>query len=114
MSRPIFHYTTGTKIPAILETGALIPSYNCLEDGEKGVVWLSSAPQMEPTARRGLGGPDGFVRTLTMQETHKLAGGLYRFRLSAKVPTLDLLGYRDSSGVSAEGFARLVIAGRRP
>jgi hypothetical protein len=113
MNRPLYHYTTGTHLSAILETGALIPTGVGVEDRERPVVWFSSAPKMEPTARKGWGNDAGFIRTLSMDETHKLAGGLYRFRLSPKVPTLDLQGYRDSSGISPIGFKGLVIAGRR-
>ena len=69
----IYHYTTGSKLRQIINTGAIKPTIAKIEPHEKPVAWFSTQEQWEPTATK--------VPTPGMQgqiETAKAQGGLVR------------------------------------
>lgn len=48
----IFHYTTGTKLKQIINSGAIKPSTARIQPHEKPVAWFSTQDQWEPTATK--------------------------------------------------------------
>lgn len=47
-----FHYTTGSKLNQIINTGHILPSTAHIEPHEKPVAWFSTCPRWEPTASK--------------------------------------------------------------
>lgn len=78
-----FHYTVGTKLPAIAASGALLPLAIDLEPGERPVVWFSTNLYWEQTATKLIFSPlTGRVQRPTMLELHRMIG-VYRFRIDS-------------------------------
>jgi len=48
----IFHYTTGTRLRSIVNSGAIKPATAKIEPHEKPVAWFSTQDQWEPTATK--------------------------------------------------------------
>ena len=48
----IYHYTTGSKLRAIINSGAIKPTTAKIEPNEKPVAWFSTQDQWEPTATK--------------------------------------------------------------
>lgn len=48
----VFHYTTGLKLRAIINTGHIKPSTARIGPYEKPVVWFSASQRWEPTATK--------------------------------------------------------------
>ncbi|MDO8862307.1 hypothetical protein Q6D67_11395 [Haliea sp. E1-2-M8] len=88
-----YHYTTGEKLPLILEAGYLKPSAAGGSPGEQPLLWLSRARDYEPTALKLLQLPGGRARLLSQVEQREVVGNV-RFRL--KADTVDLLPWRDA------------------
>lgn len=51
-SEHVYHYTTGTKLKLILNSGSIKPSSARIEPHEKPVSWFSTQDQWEPTATK--------------------------------------------------------------
>lgn len=80
----IYHYTTGMKMPMILQSEKLIvsPFERSMKHIKKPALWLSRNPHWEPTSAKRIQMSDGTQRLLTMEEhTEELVGGLFRFLL---------------------------------
>jgi len=78
-----YHFTVGTKLPAIAASGSLRPSGIDLEPGERSVLWFSTAVEWEQTATKLLFSPStGRVQRPSMWDLHLLLG-LYRFWIAA-------------------------------
>jgi hypothetical protein len=48
----VFHFTTGTKLRSIINTGAIKPTTAKIEPHEKPVAWFSTSPTWKPTATK--------------------------------------------------------------
>jgi len=69
----IYHYTTGTRLKQIINSGAINPTTAKIEPHEKPVAWFSTQDQWEPTATKvPVPGMQGQI------ETAKAQGGLVR------------------------------------
>ena len=69
----IFHYTTGTRLKQIINSGAIKPTTAKIEPYEKPVAWFSTQDQWEPTATKvPIPGMAGQIATARAQ------GGLAR------------------------------------
>ena len=78
-----WHYTTAQKYHLIKQSGLLLPAHIGVVPPELPILWFSTHPQYEPTARKPVGDAYGrIIRLLTVQEMHKFAGGLVRFGIS--------------------------------
>lgn len=82
-ARTAWHYTTGDRAALILSDGVIKAATAFVPDGEKPVVWFSTRQRWEPTATKGIIGPDGIRRDATLDEMIEHGGGLYRFGLPA-------------------------------
>lgn len=81
-----WHYTTAQKYHLIKQSGLLLPAHTGVVPPELPILWFSTHPKYEPTARKPLGDAYGnIIRLLTVQEMYKLAGGLVRFGISTVV-----------------------------
>lgn len=77
----VHHYTVGSRLGAILASGALQPSDVDLDVGELPVLWFSRQPTWEETATKLLYDPaTRQVRRPSLLELHALLG-LFRFSL---------------------------------
>jgi len=69
----VFHFTTGTRLRSIINSGAIKPTTAKIEAHEKPVAWFSTQGQWEPTATKvPIPGMQGQI------ETAKAQGGLVR------------------------------------
>ena len=48
----VYHYTTGTRLKQIINSGAIKPTTAKIEPHEKPVAWFSTSPEWEPTATK--------------------------------------------------------------
>lgn len=84
MSDPIaWHYTTGEKFLLIVESGVIRPSDGLVFPPERPIAWFSLEQHFEMTARKAVM-KDGRIRTMTIQETKEVCGGLCRFGVAAE------------------------------
>ena len=102
----LFHYTTGSKLRAIINSGAIKPTTAKIERNEKPVAWFSTSPQWEPTATKvPIPGKQGQLLTAKAQS------GLVRITVPAACapyvfPQLPLI-----AGTSPQACIGLLIAG---
>jgi hypothetical protein len=69
----IYHYTTGTRLKPIINSGAINPATAKIEPHEKPVAWFSTQDRWEPTCTKvPIPGIQGQI------ETAKAQGGLVR------------------------------------
>ena len=109
--RVAWHYTIGNHADRIVAGGLILPATTFVPEGEKPCVWFSTRQHWEPTATKGIVGPDGVRQNATMQEMLTLGGGLARFGL----PVADLIGWRDiqhMTGMSRETARTLAKVAR--
>ena len=78
----IFHYTTGTRLRSIVNSGAIKPTTAKIEPHEKPVAWFSTQDQWEPTATKvPIPGMAGQIATAQAQ------GGLVRITVPGTCAT---------------------------
>lgn len=78
----IYHYTSGNKMEAILDSGKLIVSpWERSQKIKNPALWLSRNERWEPTAAKGYISPEGEHMLMTMEQHIEYAGGLFRFVL---------------------------------
>lgn len=109
--RKLYHYTTGQKLPQILESGYLKPSAAGGAPDELPLLWLSTAKDIEPTSLKMVQAPDGGLYGLTREQQRELAGNV-RFVLKSD---LDLLSWRDAckaAGIGSRERKALERSGR--
>jgi hypothetical protein len=80
-----WHYTTGQKFLAIVESGYLKPTNIDVRPPEKPILWFSLNQKWENTANKAILEADGEIKRLSMQETRRLGGGLVRFGIKPNV-----------------------------
>ena len=72
----IYHYTTGTRLKQIINSGGIKPTTAKIEPHEKPVAWFSTQDQWEPTATKvPVPGMAGQIATARAQ------GGLARIKV---------------------------------
>jgi hypothetical protein len=102
----IYHYTTGSKLRPIINTGAILPTAAHIEPNEKPVAWFSTQDQWEPTAtKRPIPGKLGQLITAKAQN------GLVRITVPASVAPHTFQDLPAIAGTSPAGFMGLLLAG---
>ena len=102
----IYHYTTGLKLRAIINTGHIRPSTAHVPPNEKPVAWFSTSLQWEPTATKvSIPGKQGQLITAKAQ------AGLVRITVPGTCapyvfPQLPLI-----AGTSPQACIGLLLAG---
>jgi len=102
----IFHYTTGTRLKQIINSGVIRPTTAKIEPHEKPVAWFSTQDQWEPTATKvPIPGMAGQIATAQAQ------GGLVRITVPGTCapcifPQLPLI-----SGTKSSVCIGLLVAG---
>lgn len=81
--KQVWHYTTGQNFKQIVMSGVLLPTAKGVKPPERPILWFSADQYWEPTANKGMLGPGGKIRSLTMLETRQYGGGLVRFGYDA-------------------------------
>lgn len=80
-----WHYTTGQKFLAIVESGCLKPTNIDVKPPEKPILWFSLNQQWENTANKAKLDANGEIKRLSMKETYELGGGLVRFGIKPNI-----------------------------
>lgn len=83
----LYHYTNGTKIKKIINSGVLKTTPENPKPREKPVCWLSSNTEWEKTANK-ISQTNGELKLLTQSETEIFCDGLYRFIVKKNNNTL--------------------------
>ncbi len=105
-----WHYTTRQNFRRILESGAILCARESARPGEKPVAWFSLNTKFEPTARKAVR-EHGVLRTLSVEETYRLGGGLARFGCPLRI----LKGgesLRKEASIGRQEWAALLSAGK--
>jgi|HubBroStandDraft_4_1064222.scaffolds.fasta_scaffold49897_2 hypothetical protein len=77
----LYHYTVGDYMLKILASGVILPATKLVPKGERPIVWFSSNPVWEPTARKG---DPRTRRSFSKDETRERCHGLYRFTIDSE------------------------------
>lgn len=85
--KPVYHYTTGDRLVSIFESGQITPATAGVHPPEIPAVWLSTAPQWENTASKGII-ENGERRAATFQEMIEDAGSLCRIQIDPAAVSL--------------------------
>src|SRR5262245_44666416 len=113
MAAPIkWHYTTGQKFRLIVTDGEILPATAGVPEGERPIVWFSTAPDWETTANKYLLRRDGTIEHLDRAKTAELDGGLVRFGVAPETAPHDWEALKELSGMSSEmaqGLYRVAI-----
>jgi len=102
----VYHYTTGTRLKQIINSGAIKPTTAKIEPHEKPVAWFSTSPEWDPTATKvPVPGMAGQIMTANSQ------GGLVRITVPGSAapyifPQLPLI-----AGTSTQACIGLLVAG---
>jgi hypothetical protein len=102
----VYHYTTGLKLRAIINSGAIKPSTAHVPSTEKPVAWFSTSPQWEPTATKcPVAGKSGQLVTAKAQ------GGLVRITVPTSSAPYRIQQLPRIAGTSLEAYAGLILSG---
>ncbi|QYY28208.1 MULTISPECIES: hypothetical protein [Cupriavidus] len=74
----VWHYTVGTRLPAIAESGLLIPARSLHATASLGVLWFSRQQTWEPSTAR-----TGWKRHPAAKTAFPEKDGVFRFGLPA-------------------------------
>ena len=77
----VFHYTTADRLIAILEAGEIRPATAGVQPPEIPAVWLSTAPDWEHTATKGII-ENGTRRSATLGEMIQSCGSVARIQVN--------------------------------
>jgi len=102
----VYHYTTGSKLNQIINTGHILPSTAQVPPNEKPVAWFSTCPDWEPTATKC-----PIPGKLGQLITAKAQNGLVRIRVPASVAPYTFQDLPTIAGTSPAGFMGLLLAG---
>ena len=102
----IYHYTTGSKLRSIINSGAIEPTTAHIEPHEKPVAWFSTSPVWEPTATKC-----PVPGKLGQLITAKAQNGLVRITVPASVAPHTFQDLPAVAGTSPAGFMGLLLAG---
>lgn len=101
-----FHYTTGSKLRSIINSGHILPSTAHIEPAEKPVAWFTTNPEWEPTATKC-----PIPGKLGQLITAKAQNGLVRITVPASVAPHTFQDLPTIAGTSPAGFMGLLLAG---
>jgi hypothetical protein len=102
----IFHYTTGSKLKQIINSGCIKPSTAHVPANEKPVAWFSTSPDWEPTASKtSVPGKAGQLITANAQH------GLARITVPASVAPYAIQYLPRIAGASVQDYTGLILAG---
>jgi hypothetical protein len=107
-----WHYTTGQRFQRIVEDAVILPATANVPAGERLAVWFSVVEPWEPTANKGIIDANGVSRTLSMEETAELGGGLVRIGVSPSAAPVSWREYVRTSGIHRAHAAALAAVGR--
>jgi hypothetical protein len=101
-----WHYTTGTKLRQIINSGAILPTTAKVPPHEKPVAWFSTNHTWEPTATKfPIPGKLGQIMTAQAQ------GGLARIQVPTSVAPHRIQDLSWLAGTTPEDWLGLVLAG---
>lgn len=108
----LWHYTVGTKIKSIMESGVIRPATEGIDADERPAVWLSCHPVWEETANKALLDKSGNRIPCSKEGTAQHGDGLFRISVN---PTnaIPWTEYKTLSGISrrtADGLERAGLA----
>src|SRR5918912_908845 len=80
--KPLYHYTVGQYLPAIIESEEIRPATALIANGEKPAVWFSTNPVWEQTCNKLWQDSTGRIRGLNNRQTMEKCGGLVRIQIA--------------------------------
>lgn len=104
--RRYWHYTTITKLQAIIESGEILPATGRVPDSETPAVWCSANRRWEETACKGTFDPDGTYRRVSRDEMRDRAG-LARIEVRPDATPHNWREFKALSGVAPAMARRL-------
>jgi hypothetical protein len=111
--KPIYHYTTASRLEAILKTGMIKPATAGVPKSETPAVWLSSTPGWERTANKGIV-KNGISRTATVAEMIEAEGYLARIQID---PSREIViakkDLKSNLNISTNMYNMLIKTGRK-
>jgi hypothetical protein len=108
---PFWHYTSGTHVKAILQSGELHPTDVGIDSGERPAVWFSASQTFESTAAKAWeDGTTGSVHIMTMKEMHERVA-IARFGIHPESAPVNWETFKRTSGVSRETARRMASLG---
>jgi hypothetical protein len=111
MTTPVYHYTTGDRFLRIIASRAILPATAHVEPPEIPAVWLSSAPEWEPSATKGVI-EDGVRRQASLAELIGLCGCLVRIEIDpGAVCLLEPSLFQNALSIPHGVHERLIAAG---
>lgn len=106
-----WHYTTGDCARGILSDGVIRPATAFVPAGEIPIVWFSTHPTWEPTARKAVTSGNNII-VLSAEDTMRRCNGGWRFGL----PTDQLIYFRKLTALcrmTRQEAKRLEAEGKR-
>lgn len=111
MSSPVYHYTTGDRLLAILAAGEIRPATAHVTPPEIPAVWLSTAGIWERSATKGVI-EGGVRRQASLPELVRLCGCLSRIEIDpARVDLIPNRQLQSALRIPNAVFLRLLDAG---
>jgi hypothetical protein len=108
---PIYHYTTGDRFAAIINTGEIRQARGGVEPPEIPAVWLSTASEWEASASKAVI-VNGKRRTMTLDEMIRSCDCLVRIRIDpSKVEIIPPADAPSALQIPHWTFARLITSG---
>lgn len=84
-TKNLYHYTTGTKLSAILQSGEILPAVSLATSLEKALVLCSMREDWEPSVACRQSLFDGSLHCRSMDEIRRSEGGLARIRIKESI-----------------------------
>jgi hypothetical protein len=103
-----WHYTVGTNLVAILESGMLRPAIAGVPAGERPAVWFSMNPVWERTANKSwIVRATGIAYVLSREETETKGNGLFRFQVRPEAAPYSWDEFKRLSGASRQTIRQM-------
>jgi hypothetical protein len=113
-----WHYTIGSYLPQIIESGVILPATAGVPKHERPAVWFTVATDWEETANKLVELPDGQIRNGTRDSTARMGGGLVRIGVAPETVPHDWSAWKQTSGAKPKEvqalYAASIAAGSRP
>ncbi|MDL2286158.1 hypothetical protein LJC24_01785 [Desulfococcaceae bacterium OttesenSCG-928-F15] len=100
-TKNLYHYTTGKKLSAILQSGEILPAVSLATSLEKALVWCSTREDWEPSVACRKSLFDGGPHYRSMDEIRRSEGGLARIRIKESIRTFTWEQCKGISHISA-------------
>jgi hypothetical protein len=102
-----WHYTTGNRLPLILESAVIRPATTGVPAGEHPAAWFSTNRVWEETAIKPYLDYAGHLRLGTRETTALYNGGLVRIEVAPETAPHDWTAFKKLSGITSKAARSL-------